>query len=113
MDGRIQFGNDVRFFIYCFANHIDNATEGFVADGNGDGSSCVRALLTTAEAFNGIHCNGTDGIFAKVLSYFENQKKLRCSVVVCFDQQFGDTSKMEKPTKISKYDFDPILTVGQ
>ena len=54
-------------------NDVDNATKGFITDGDTNGSTSVGNLLSTDKTFSTVHGNGSYGVLSQMLGDFEDE----------------------------------------
>ncbi len=64
---------DVAFFVDGFANNVHDAAQCGVTHWDRDWRACVFDALAANQTFGRVHRDGTHGVFAKVLSHFEDQ----------------------------------------
>jgi hypothetical protein len=73
VDGALGLGLDRTGFVNRLADHVHDAAKGFVTHRHLDRRAGVGHVLTTHQAFGGVHGDGAHGVFAQVLRHFQNQ----------------------------------------
>jgi len=73
VDGALVSGVQRTSFVDRLADDVHDTAERFVANRNRDRSAGIGNLLAANETFGRVHRNGTNFVFAEVLSNFENQ----------------------------------------
>ncbi len=70
---RLAGGLDGTGLVHGIADHVHDAPQRLVADGDGDGVAGVGHLLAAREAFGGVHGDGAHRVLAQVLRHLEHQ----------------------------------------
>ena len=73
VNGATGLGFDRAFFIDRLADHVDDASQCFRANGNRDRLARVGNNSPAHQTFGRIHCHGANRVFAKVLRHFKDQ----------------------------------------
>ena len=60
-------------FVHRLADHVHDAAQRLVADGNGDRLTCVGDVLAAHEAFGEVHGDRAHSALAEVLRHLEHQ----------------------------------------
>ncbi len=83
MNRAVLGGIDLAGFVHRFADDVDDAPEGAVADRNRDRLSGVLHLLTADQTVGGVHGDGAHGGLAQMLRDFQHQP---ATVIVGFQR---------------------------
>src|SRR5262245_2751499 len=67
------------FLVDRFPEHVDETTERFTADRNGNRRTSILNVHSTCETISGGHGHATHAVFAKVLRHFKRQSHSRLS----------------------------------
>ena len=73
MNGFAQVGFDRATLIDRIADDVHDTTQRGGTNGNGDRLTKIGDGLSPDQTLGGVHGNGADGVFAKVLGDFEDQ----------------------------------------
>ena len=73
MDRTLLFSLDRTCFVDRFADHVDDAAEGLVADRNFNWLSGICDSLSADQTFRSVHGNGAHGGFAEMLRDFQHE----------------------------------------
>merc|ERR1711936_560336 len=73
VDGLALVGGDGAPLINRVADHVDDATKGLLADGDGDGEALILNNITPDKTLGTVHSNGPDGVLSKVLGHLEDE----------------------------------------